>query len=122
MAHCVQKLLTGPLIKLVRNRQMSYLTTCAASRYISCSDTFNSYNNLKGFEASAGNHVCGEMRNVFYQPVRYAGHSHWHNIRHIKVAMDKIRAKHNIRITQKIRTALKGMLLSSADQQLFVDI
>ena len=42
------------------------------------------------------------------QPSREAGHSHWHNIRHIKEANDSLRQKEAIDIVRKIKVAVQG--------------
>ena len=114
MAHYVHKLLPGMLTKLSWSSRVSCLVTSSVpTRYISCSHLYQGHDDLLVTKTPDSRYVCQQARCSLYQPVRYAGHSHWHNIRHIKGAMDKIRAKHNIRITQKIRTALKGKSLYS---------
>ena len=46
-------------------------------------------------------------RAVSFMPTRYAGHSHWQNVRHTKEAKDKERARLTSYILLQVDTAVK---------------
>ena len=52
--------------------------------------------------------ICKDISELLQSQKRYAGHSHWHNIQHIKGAKDKARSALISQYTARIRLAIKG--------------
>lgn len=53
--------------------------------------------------------VVGELR-IIAEFRRYAGHSKWQNIKHIKALKDAQKASTTIRVTRLIKVAIQGKL------------
>jgi hypothetical protein len=116
MAQCAQRLilgLTGRMIEPLQSRwtpctvHMAHFTSTTTTRNHDASVRAYQYRS-NTCQKTDTRSMLGCHGNWCYQPVRFAGHSHWHNIRHTKMANEKIKAKVNSKIIQKIQLALRG--------------